>query len=132
MTVDNRGGLATGSTGVNPDKLQLLDDFLVRGACADLGGGAREDGPALAPRWHSGLQVDLTDRRDPAVHGAARFAALDAVDIGSLGRTFDNVVAFDLLEHIPDEARLLSALAGVCTGRLLLSVPNADDSQPAQ
>jgi len=56
---------------------------------------------------------------------------MDAAEVRILGRRFDNVVAFDLLEHMPDEDAFLAAVADVCTGRLLLSVPNADDSQPA-
>jgi hypothetical protein len=54
------------------------------------------------------------------------------VDIETLGRRFDNVVVFDLLEHIAAEDDFLASLARVCSGRLLLSVPNEDDSQPAQ
>jgi hypothetical protein len=51
--------------------------------------------------------------------------------VEALGCRFENVVALDILEHMPDEDRFLSAVAAVCTRRLIVSVPNADDSQPA-
>jgi 2-polyprenyl-3-methyl-5-hydroxy-6-metoxy-1,4-benzoquinol methylase len=134
MTVDNRGGLATCSTGTNPNKVKLIDDFLIAGSCVDIGCGAGQYGPAIARRCHDVVQIDLLDRREASARAlpVLRFVALDAVDIESLGRTFDNVVVFDLIEHIADEDGLLDSLARVCTGRLLLSVPNADDSQAAQ
>jgi hypothetical protein len=131
MTVDNRGGLATYSQDVNPNKVRLLEDFLVPGACIDLGCGSGAYGDVIATRCDELLQVDLVDRRSPeAAHFP--FRAMDARDIASLRRTFDNVVALDLLEHVADEDGFLSALAGACGRRLILSVPNEDDSQPAQ
>jgi len=131
MTVDNRGGLATVSSEINPNKLRLLAAFLLPGSCVDLGCGAGQYAEAIARRCGDLLQVDLVDRRLPSAQSLP-FAALDAADVDTLGRAFDNVVAFDLLEHMADEDRFLSSVARVCTGRLLLSVPNADDSQPAQ
>ena len=131
MTVDNRGGLATVSSEINPNKLRLLEEFLLSGSSIDLGCGAGQYGDAIARRCGDVLQIDLVDRRRAAAHPLP-FTALDAVLVDTLGRTFDNVIAFDLLEHVADEDRLLAAVARICTGRLLLSVPNADDSQPAQ
>jgi SAM-dependent methyltransferase len=131
MTVDNRGGLATFSSDINPNKIALLDDFLIPGSCLDIGCGSGQYGPAMAVHCREILQVDLVDRRDP---GARRFPfrAMNAADAGSLDARFDNVVALDILEHMADEDGFLSGLARVCTGRLILSVPNEDDSQPAQ
>src|SRR5580698_8224461 len=50
MTVDNRGGLATYSQDVNPNKVRLLEDFLVPGACIDLGCGSGAYGDVIATR----------------------------------------------------------------------------------
>src|SRR6185503_18164066 len=103
---------------------------LVAGTCVDLGCGSGMYGELISRRCPDLVQVDLVDRRSPEVRHFP-FLAMDARDVWMLGRTFDNVVALDLLEHIADEDGFLSALARVCTGRLILSVPNADDSQPA-
>jgi SAM-dependent methyltransferase len=130
MTVDNRGGLATVSSDVNPNKIKLLNDFLVPGSAVDVGCGSGQYGSAIARCCADVLQVDLIDRREPAA-GALPFRAMDATDLDRLDRTFDNVVALDILEHIAEEDAFLSAAARVCTQRLILSVPNADDSQPA-
>src|SRR6478672_6673178 len=131
MTVDNRGGLATYSLDVNPNKIRLIEDFLTAGTCIDLGCGSGAYGEVIASRCDELLQVDLADRRSPEASHFP-FLAMDARDVVSLGRTFDNVVALDLLEHVADEDAFLSALARICGRRLILSVPNDDDTQPAQ
>jgi len=130
MTVDNRGGLATASCDVNPNKIKLLEDFLLPGSAVDVGCGHGQYGEAIGRHCGDVLQIDLADRRDPS-NARWSFREMNAVDLDRLGRTFDNVVALDVLEHIADEDAFLSAVARICTGRLLLSVPNADDSQPA-
>jgi len=130
MTVDNRGGLATLSADVNPNKIALLDAFLVPGRAVELGCGAGQYGAPIAQRCSELLQIDLLDRREPGARSFP-FAAMDAADLATLGRRFENVVALDILEHMENEDRFLAAVASVCTRRLLLSVPNADDSQPA-
>ena len=130
MTVDNRGGLATMSSEVNPNKIALLDTFLTPGSALELGCGSGQYGDAISHRCSELLQLDLVDRRSPAAHRFP-FVAMDAADVPALGRRFDNVVALDILEHAIDEDRFLAAIAAVCTNRLLVSVPNADDAQPA-
>jgi Methyltransferase domain len=130
MTVDNRGGLATLSADVNPNKTALLDAFLIPGRAVELGCGAGQYGDAIARRCGELLQIDLVDRRSPDAKSFP-FVAMDAADVETLGRKFENVVALDILEHVSDEDHFLSAVASVCTRRLLLSVPNEDDSQPA-
>jgi 2-polyprenyl-3-methyl-5-hydroxy-6-metoxy-1,4-benzoquinol methylase len=129
VTVDNRAGLSTFSADLNPNKVALLDTFLVPGRALELGSGAGQYGETIARRCTELLQIDLVDRR--ALHARSfPFFAMDAAQVRTLGR-FENVVALDLLEHMPDEDEFLSAVADVCARRLILSVPNADDSQPA-
>ena len=130
MTVDNRGGLATFSPDINPHKVALLETFLVAGRALELGCGSGQYGATIARHCAELLQVDLVDRRAPEAQ-AFPFVAMDAADVDTLGRRFENVVALDILEHMPDEDRFLAAVAAVCTRRLIVSVPNADDSQPA-
>lgn len=40
---------------------------------------------------------------------------------------FDTVLMFDILEHLPDEAEILAEIARICRGRVIVSVPHADD-----
>ncbi len=130
MTVDNRGSLATFSSEINPNKIALLEKYLVPGCALELGCGGGQYGEAIAARCDDLLQVDLVDRRAP---GMSRFPfmAMDASRVNTLDRRFDNVIALDLLEHMRDEDGFLSAVADVCIRRLIVSVPNADDAQPA-
>ena len=119
------------SRDISPNKNALLDAFLVPGRALELGCGAGQYGDVIARHCSELLQLDVVDRREERARHFP-FVAMDAADIASLGRTFDNVVALDILEHMPDEDRFLASIAAVCSRRLLVSVPNADDSQPAQ
>lgn len=40
---------------------------------------------------------------------------------------FDTVLMFDILEHLPHEAEILAEIARICQGRVIVSVPHADD-----
>ena len=48
-----------------------------------------------------------------------------------LGKRFDTVLLFDVLEHIKDEEKALSDLAKICARRVIISVPNKDDKNLA-
>jgi hypothetical protein len=130
VTVDNRGGLATFSSAVNPNKIALLEAFLVPGHALELGCGSGQYGDAILRHCDQLLQVDLVDRRAPSAR-AFPFVAMDAACVNTLDRRFENVIALDILEHMADEDGFLSVVAEVCTRRLIVSVPNADDTQPA-
>jgi SAM-dependent methyltransferase len=125
----NRGDLSYISSDVNPLKLKLLEDYLVSGSCLDVGCGNGLYGGKILERCYDLLQIDLIDRRVPNAKQYP-FRALDANRIDLIDQAFDNVVAFDVMEHLEDDSRFLQDLHRVCRGRLILSVPNADDEQP--
>src|SRR2546428_10734802 len=102
MTVDNRGGLATFSPDLNRNKIALREDFLIPGSCVDLGCGAGVYREVIARRCPGLLQVDLVDRRLP---GARQFplCAMDATTVGSIRKSFVNLVALDILAHTAHE-----------------------------
>jgi hypothetical protein len=128
MTVDNRGGLATFSPDVNPNKIALIESFLVPGRGLELGCGSGQYGEAIARRCDELLQIDVVDRREPAARRFP-FVAMNAADVQTLGRQFENVVALDPRAHARRE-RFLSAVEAVCSRRLLVSVPNAGARSP--
>jgi 2-polyprenyl-3-methyl-5-hydroxy-6-metoxy-1,4-benzoquinol methylase len=125
----NRGGLAHFTEGVNARKIAFLDRNLVPGSCLDIGCGSGKYGAMMQAKCSTILQLDIVDRR---AEEARRFpfVAMDAnrMDLGSA--KYDNIVAFDLLEHLDDDRLFLTRIRTVCNGRLLLSVPNAEDDQP--
>jgi SAM-dependent methyltransferase len=96
----------------------------------EIGAGMGTVGALLARRFdYVALEPDAASfavarRRIEAAGGRAE--QRDFADI-SRGRTFDLVCAFEVLEHLEDEAAALAAWHGLVRpgGRLLLSVPGA-------
>jgi len=112
-------------------KKRALEEFLVSGSCVDIGCGRGLYGLVCETKCDSVLQVDLCDRRAD-VAKQFPFEVVDANDLNFGERKFDNVVAFDVMEHLEDDVGFLQGLRKVCRGRLILSVPNAEDSQVRQ
>jgi SAM-dependent methyltransferase len=75
------------------------------------------DGPSVA--WLGAIPLD----RDP--RGLASGVCADALDLPFPDRSLDGLAAFDVIEHLPDEATLLGEFRRVLRpgGRLLASVP---------
>jgi SAM-dependent methyltransferase len=87
----------------------------------DIGAGAGFYGTALQTRGFEVTGVDLMERSDlpyPVVQGALH-------DLSHI-QAADTVLAFDVLEHEPNEAAALRELRRLTKKRLLLSVPNGD------
>jgi len=85
----------------------------------------------LAEGARSVLGVDYAAEPVATARGAyARpgldFRQLDVHDLPRLGRRFDLVTNFQVIEHLPDPARFLTAVRDVLApgGRLLLTTPN--------
>lgn len=103
--------------------------FLVPGNCLDIGCGNGRYGEPILRKVRSILQIDLVDRRsEEALHYP--FQAMDAMNLDLDAKSFDNVVAFDVMEHLEDDRVFLQSIRKVCRKRLILSVPNSDDAQP--
>jgi len=106
---------------LSPVKLRYLQEYAVGQTALDIGTGCGFYAQALQ---HLGYRVVGVDLCPQAVAGfplvQARLSSLPFT------RSFDTVVAFDVLEHEEDETRALTELRRLTRRRLLLSVPNAD------
>lgn len=119
------------AAGVNVEKIRLLDEYLVEGTTLDVGCGNGLYGLHILSRGGSILQVDIMDRRDSCAQ-ALPFRVMDAQYLDLPDASYDNVVAFDLMEHLDDDVLFLQNVRRICRKRLILSVPNADDEQPGK
>lgn len=116
------------SAGTNSRKLKLIDRFVAGGTVADIGCGNGLYGVYLESMGCRVLQIDCAERRDErARHLPMRI--MDAQRLDFPDNHFDHALAFDLIEHLDDDALFLREVRRVCRSRLLLSVPNEEDGQ---
>ncbi|MEX0374575.1 class I SAM-dependent methyltransferase [Spiribacter pallidus] len=115
--------------GVNPLKSQLLRDYCNTGSLLDVGCGNGLYALSCQDRCPEVIQVDLEDRRDPQASNFT-FYAMNAEDLSLLNGPFDNIIAFDIIEHLDDDVGFLKEAYRLLGsgGRLFLSVPNEDNS----
>ncbi len=124
--VPARQELSFASPHVNPRKIAYLRKYLLKGSVLDVGCGNGIYGLEIVSRGDSVLQIDIADRRSPnAKH--LPFRKMNAQRLDFPHDHFDNVVAFDIMEHLDDDVLFIQEVRRVCRGRLILSVPNADD-----
>jgi SAM-dependent methyltransferase len=116
---------------VSGNKLQLMREYLVQGRVLDLGCGNGLYGLHVESMGCNVLQIDVADRRDPRARHLP-FRIMDASHLDLPEQSFDDVLAFDIMEHLDDDAAFLRGVRSVCRRRLLMSVPNAEDDQPAK
>ncbi len=105
----------------SPVKLRYVRRYVVGHTVLDVGVGRGFYARVLQARGYRVVGVDLYPEPEgevPVVQ--ARLCALP------FGTPFDTVLAFDVLEHEPDERRALAELRRLTRRRLVLSVPNAD------
>ncbi|RJO72592.1 MAG: class I SAM-dependent methyltransferase [Myxococcales bacterium] len=119
------------AAGVNIEKFHLLDEYLVNGATLDVGCGNGLYGLHILSRGCPILQVDIMNRRESSAQELP-FRLMDAQHLDLPDASYDNVVAFDVMEHLDDDVLFLQNVRRICRKRLLLSVPNADDEQPGK
>ena len=117
------------SKGVAPGKLCLLGRYLAPGATLDVGCGNGLYGLHVAALGSEVMQIDIEDRRDDRARHLP-FRVMDAQRLEFPDREYANVMAFDIMEHLDDDVLFLKEIRRICRGRVLLSVPNADDEQP--
>lgn len=106
----------------SPLKLRYLDQYATGQTALDVGCGAGHYGRALRQKGFQVVGLDLEPR--PEIDFPCFQARLQALP---LSKSFDTVLAFDVLEHEANETQALSELSRVTGNRLILSVPNADD-----
>lgn len=124
-------GLSLYATGVSGGKLNLLGEYLIPGSTLDVGSGNGLYGLHAVKLGSKVLQIDVEDRRDARAQHLP-FRIMDAQRLELPDASYDNVVAFDIMEHLDDDVMFLREVRRVCRGRLLLSVPNAEDDQPGK
>lgn len=114
--------------GINPLKRRLLRVHLNPGSVLDVGCGnglyafdCRDVCPDI-------LQIDLEDCRDNRAQGFP-FRAMDAEDLSVLDGPFDNIIAFDIIEHLNDDIHFLKSAHQLLNkkGKFFVSVPNEDN-----
>ena len=90
------------------------------------------EGYMLRALVDAGVDAELTgvDLSAPAIadararlDGRARLEVRDARELIDLGERFDLVMMLEVLEHIPDPARVLPILAALTRSHVLVSVP---------
>ncbi len=105
-------------------KLDYIRRYATGHTALDLGCGRGWYASALADAGFEVTAVDQVNRlTDP------RITLLEqpiSTPLPFEDEAFDTVLMFDILEHLPDEEGILSEVARVCRGRLILSVPHAD------
>ncbi|MCD6298053.1 MAG: class I SAM-dependent methyltransferase [Deltaproteobacteria bacterium] len=126
-----RQELSCFSLEINPRKLILLDEYLLPGSCLDIGCGNGLYGLKIIEHCSELLQIDVVDRRS-AEAKQFPFRIMDASNLDLPAESYDNVMAFDIMEHLNDDAAFLQQVHRLCRGegRLFISVPNENDEQP--
>ncbi len=130
------------SVDIDPRSAMFLDhlsrywwasDIAAGGDVLDCACGKGYGAFILASTARSALGVDLNPRSLEIAGGTFRrpnlsYLAHDVLQLGALGRTFDVITAFEIIEHIrpEDTDPFLSGLAACLkpTGKLLISTPN--------
>ncbi len=113
-----------------------LIDEIGSGRLLDVGSGSMSVAPRLGPEW----EVTALDRSfddygvadGPADTGAARVVG-DAAALPFPDRSFDVVLALDILEHIPPERRatVLGELGRTASRRAIVACPAGPRAQEA-
>ncbi len=117
------------AAGVSAGKIRLLTDYLSPGGrILDIGCGSGLYGVHLESMGCDVMQIDVADRRDERARHLP-FRIMDARHLENNLGEFDDVIAFDVMEHMDDDADLLRQIQRICRHRLFLSVPNAEDTE---
>lgn len=116
---------------VNTTKLRWIERHACFGSALDIGAGAGWYARYLAGNGYTVTAIDVNPLfNDPRIK-IVRQSLEESLPFADA--SFDTVMAWDVVEHIEDEAQALDELARVTKpgGRILVSVPHADDSRLA-
>lgn len=105
-------------------KIDYLNRYARGQTALDLGAGRGWYAAALADRGFEVTAVDRVNRVED--HRITVVERAITAPLPFKSGSFDTVLMFDILEHLPDEASILGEVARVCKNRLILSVPHAD------
>ncbi len=118
-----RFGWGPGSAFLNPEKAHLLEDYS-QGKCLDIGFGSGIYTVYLRDIGHEVIGIDnekrfvqLATKKYPGIE----FVAGNALKLPFKKRQFDTAIAFDILEHVDDEAALEELFR--VAKRVIFSVP---------
>ncbi len=109
--------------------MKLLNDHLNPGSVLDVGCGNGLYSFFCQNTCPDVLQIDLYDRRDIR-SSKLPFKMMNAEDLSDLDGSYDNIIAFDIIEHLDDDGRFLNSAYRLLKhgGKLIVSVPNEDNS----
>ena len=117
------------ASGCSPFKLDLLESSVRGLQVLDLGAGTLQYSRWIKERFGDVLvtAVDMIDQKSPANLKYVRANLEDPLALES--EQFSTVVAFDVIEHIEDEAGIVSEIMRLLAsgGVLIGSVPHDDD-----
>lgn len=116
-------------TDVNPEKIDLLKEFCAGKTVLDIGCGNGLYSKFLEEKGYKVLLADVADRRDQRAKNLP-FRLMDAEKPDSMDGGFDNIIAFDIVEHLDDDGAFIERCYGMLNagGRMFVSVPNEDNS----
>lgn len=89
----------------------------------DLAAAALDTFPGFDGAAYVGCDIGLAELATARRRAAARFAAASAYRLPFADRSFDTVLAAEVLEHLTAPEAALAEIARVASGRLLVSVP---------
>jgi len=122
-------GLSKAHSGVNNIKIAFLDSWLNKGAVLDAGCGNGLYGLHCADKGCDVVQVDVQDRRNKKAT-CLKFLSANIEGFNWPANSFESIIAFDVIEHLNDDIAFMRQAKKWLRrgGRLILSVPNEDNS----
>jgi len=109
--------------GINPERLRAILEHAGR-SILDVGCGSGAYVLKLADRYEIfGVDVQHYETWNQMPH---LFAASEASELNFDDNSFDTILLFETLEHLPNPGRALEEYYRVCRKNLILSVPNCE------
>jgi SAM-dependent methyltransferase len=108
----------------SPTKIKYINKFAVGKTALDIGCGMGWYSCHLADNSFNVCAIDKEQRfSDPRIK-----LIIEDIQKIELKQKFDLILAFDIIEHIKDESKILQLLSKSCNQRIILSVPNREDN----
>ena len=116
---------------VSPSELKLhyIEKWVAGKSVLDVGCGLGFYSKYLASK---GFEVVAIDKEKQFKSAAFKFKIARATNLPFKNKSFDTALLFDVLEHVADAKRTLQEIKRVVRKRVIISVPNDDDSALTQ